>query len=75
MLLEYIYQTKKKQIKKNGLNIKKTIIKHDKTITDKLRSKLRKWNNKVQLFKYNENSRIIQRFIRQKLAKLFYDEN
>ena len=34
--------------------LKKTNIKHDKTFTD-LRSKLRKWNNKVQLFKYNEN--------------------
>ena len=55
--------------------LKKTIIKHDKTITENLRSKLRKWNNKALLIKYNENSRIIQRFIRAKLAKILYDKN
>ena len=39
-----------------------------------MRSKLRKWNNKVKLINYDRNSRIIQAFIRPKLAKLLNDK-
>ena len=52
----------------------KSVYKRDKTTYNALRSKLRKWNNKAQIMKYNENSRIIQRFIRPKLAKLLFDK-
>ena len=52
----------------------KSVIKHDKTVNNALRSKLRKWNNKAQWMKYNENSRIIQKFIRPKLARLLFDK-
>ena len=70
----YLANKEKNRLKRIDEILKKTIIKHDKTITDNLRSKLRKWNNKAQLIKYNENSRIIQRFIRPKLAKLLFDK-
>ena len=39
-----------------------------------MRSKLRKWNNKTKLINYDRNSRIIQSFIRPKLAKLLNDK-
>ena len=71
----YLANKEKKRLSRVVEILKKTNIKHDKTITDNLRSKLRKQNNKALLIKYNENSRIIQRFIRPKLAKLLYDEN
>ena len=54
--------------------LKKYIQKKDKTNDDILRSKLRKWYNKVKLITYNENSRIIQRFIKPKLYKLINDK-
>ena len=52
----------------------KTVMKHDKTNNDQKRSKVRKWNNNVKLDTYNENGRIIQNFIRPKLAKLLNDK-
>ena len=70
----YLANKEKNRLKRINEILKKTIIKHDKTITNNLRSKLRKWNNKGQLIKYNENSRIIQRFIRPKLAKLLFEK-
>ena len=70
----YLANKEKNRLKRIDEILKKTVIKHDKTITDTLRSKLRKWNNKAQLIKYNENSRIIQRFIRPKLAKLLFEK-
>ena len=70
----YLANKEKNRIKRMVEILKKTNIKHDKTITENLRSKLNKQNNKL-LIKYNENSRRIQRFIRPKLAKLLYDEN
>jgi len=39
-----------------------------------LRSKLRKWNNKTKLINYDRNSKIIQNFLRPKLAKLINDK-
>ena len=42
--------------------IRKYFVKHDKADNDIKRSKLRKWYNKVNLIKCNENSRIIQKF-------------
>ena len=70
----YLANKEKNRLKRIDEILKKTVIKHDKTITDTLRSKLRKWNNKAQLIKYNENSRIIQGFIRPKLAKLLFEK-
>ena len=70
----YLANKEKNRLKRIDEILKKTIIKHDKTTTDTLRSKLRKWNNKAQLIKYNENSRIIQRFIRPKLARLLFEK-
>ena len=70
----YLANKEKNRLKRINEILKKTVIKHDNTTTHILRSKLRKWNNKAQLIKYNENSRIIQRFIRPKLAKLLFDK-
>jgi hypothetical protein len=70
----HLANKEKNRLKRIDQILKKTIIKHDKTIISTLRSKLRKWNNKAQLMKYNENSRIIQRFIRPKLGKLLFDK-
>ena len=70
----YLANKEKNRLKRIDEILKKTIIKHDKTTIDTLRSKLRKWNNKAQLIKYNENSRIIQRFIRPKLARLLFEK-
>ena len=70
----YLANKEKNRLKRINDILNKAVRKHDKTVTDTLRSKLRKWNNKAQLIKYNENSRIIQRFIRPKLAKLLFDK-
>ena len=70
----YLANKEKNRLKRIDEILRKTVIKHDKTVNNALRSKLRKWNNKAQLIKYNENSRIIQRFIRPKLAKLLFDK-
>ena len=70
----YLANKEKNKLRRINEILDKTIIKHDKTVTAILRSKLRKWNNKAQLIKYNENSRIIQKFIRPKLAKLLFDK-
>ena len=70
----YLANKEKNRLKRINEILKKTVIKHDKTVNNALRSKLRKWNNKAQLMKYNENSRIIQRFIRPKLAKLLFNK-
>ena len=52
----------------------KYISKKNKTNDDILRAKLRKWFNKSRFITYNENSRIIQRFIKPKLYKLINDK-
>ena len=70
----YLANKEKNRLKRINDILEKTVLKTDKTTTNTLRSKLRKWNNKAQLIKYNENSRIIQRFIRPKLAKLLFDK-
>ena len=70
----YLAKKEKNRLKRINEILEKTIIKQDKTIYNSLRSKLRKWNNKAQMMKYNENSRIIQRFIRPQLAKLLFDK-
>ena len=54
--------------------LNKYINKKNKTNEDMLRSKLRKWFNKSRFITYNENSRIIQRFIKPKLYKLLNDK-
>ena len=70
------YKAKKELEKLKKLNdfLKKYVEKKGKTNEDILRSKLRKWYNKTKLITYNENSRIIQRFIKPKLYKLLNDK-
>ncbi len=70
----YLANKEKNRLKRINEILKKTVIKTDKTLNDTLRSKLRKWNNRVKLIDYNENSRIIQRFIRPKLARLLFNK-
>ena len=71
-----IYKANKEKNRLKRINdiLRKTVLQHDKTNNNILRSKLRKWNNIVKYLMYNENSRIIQRFIRPKLAKLLFDK-
>ena len=68
----YLANKEKNRLKRINEILYKSVFKRDKTVNNALRSKLRKWNNKAQLMKYNENSRIIQRFIRPKLARLLF---
>ena len=70
-----IYKAKKEKDRLKNINniLEKYVLKKDKTNNDILRSKLRKWYNKTKMIIYNENSRIIQRFIRPKLYKLLND--
>ena len=70
----FLANKEKNRLKRINDILKKTVLKTDKTLTDTLRSKLRKWNNRVKLINYNENSRIIQRFIRPKLARLLFNK-
>ena len=69
------YKAKKERdrLKRLDILIRKYFNKHDKADNDIKRSKLRKWYNKVNLIKCNENSRIIQRFIKPKLYRLLND--
>lgn len=69
------YKAKKERDRLKRLDelIRKYFVKHDKADNDIKRSKLRKWYNKVNLIKCNENSRIIQRFIKPKLYRLLND--
>jgi len=71
-----VYKANKEKNRLKIINdiLRKTVLQHDKTNNNILRSKLRKWNNIVKYLMYNENSRIIQRFIRPKLAKLLNDK-
>ena len=70
------YKAKKERDKLKNIKdfLTKYIKKKEKTNDDILRSKLRKWYNKSKIITYNENSRIIQRFIRPKLYKLINDK-
>jgi hypothetical protein len=70
----YRAKKEKDRLKRINILIKKYVLKHDKTNDDIKRSKLRKWYNKVKLIKYDENARIIQRFIKPKLYKMFNDK-
>ena len=70
----YLANKEKNRLKRINDILRRTVLKHDKTNNDTLRSKLRKWNNKTKLINYDRNSRIIQRFIRPKLAKLLNDK-
>ena len=70
----YLANKEKNRLKRINDILKKTVLKHDKTNNDTLRSKLRKWKNKVKLMNIETNSTIIQNFIRPKLAKLFNDK-
>ena len=66
----YRAKKEKDRLKRIDILMKKYVIKRDKTHEDLKRSKLRKWYNKVKLMTYNDNSRIIQRFIRPKLYRI-----
>ena len=70
----YLANKEKNRLKRINDILKKTILKHEKTNNDTMRSKLRKWNNKSKLISFDKNSRIIQLFIRPKLAKLLNDK-
>ena len=70
----YLANKEKNRLRRINDILKRTVLKHDKTNNDTLRSKLRKWNNKAKLINYDRNSRIIQLFIRPKLAKLLNDK-
>ena len=70
----YLANKEKNRLRRINDILKRAVLKHDKTNNDILRSKLRKWNNKVKLIDYDRNSRIIQSFIRPKLAKLLNDK-
>ena len=70
----YLANKEKNRLKRINEILKKAIAKYDKTNNDTLRSKLRKWNNKVKLINIEKYSTIIQNFIRPKLAKLFNDK-
>ena len=70
----HLANKEKNRLQRINAILKKTVLKHDKVNKDTLRSKLRKWNNKVKLINYDRNSRIIQAFIRPKLAKLLNDK-
>ena len=69
----YKARKEKDRLQRINILIKKYILKHDKTSDDIKRSKLRKWYNKVKLMQFDENSRIIQRFIKPKLYKILND--
>ena len=66
----YKARKEKDRLKQINILLKKYIIKQDKTYDDILRSKLRKWYNKVKLIEYNDNSRTIQKFIKPKLYRI-----
>ena len=70
----YLANKEKNRLKRINDILRRTVLKHDKTNNDTLRSKLRKWNNKTKLINYDRNSIIIQNFIRPKLAKLINDK-
>ena len=70
----YLANKEKNRLKRINDILLRTVLKHDKTNNDTLRSKLRKWNNKTKLINYDRNSKIIQNFIRPKLAKLINDK-
>ena len=70
----YLANKEKNRLKTINDILRRTVLKHDKTNNDTLRSKLRKWNNKSKLINYDRNSRLIQLFIRPKLAKLLNDK-
>ena len=69
------YKARKERDRLERINIliTKYIMKHDKTNEDIKRSKLRKWFNKVKLMKFDDSSRIIQRFVKPKLYKILND--
>ena len=78
-VIENSYRAHKAIKEKNRLKrikeiLYKTVMKYDKTNNDQKRSKVRKWNNNVKLSNYNTNAKIIQDFIRPKLAKLLNDK-
>ena len=66
------YKAKKEKDRLKRLNtlIEKYFLKKDKTNDDIKRTKLRKWYNKAKILQYDDNSRIIQRFIKPKLYKI-----
>ena len=66
----YKARKEKDRLKRLNILIKKYFLKHDKTNDDIKRSKLRKWYNIVKLMQYNENSRVIQKFIKPKLYRI-----
>ena len=70
----YLANKEKNRLKRINDILKRTVLKHDKTNNDTLRSKLRKWNNKSKFINFDRSSRLIQLFIRPKLAKLFNDK-
>ena len=70
----YLANKEKNRLKRINDILLRTVLKHDKTNNDTLRSKLRKWNNKTKLINYDRNSKIIQNFLRPKLAKLINDK-
>ena len=70
----YLANKEKNRLKRINDILLRTVLKHDKTNNDTLRSKLRKWNNKTKLINYDINSKIIQNFLRPKLAKLINDK-
>ena len=69
----YRARKEKDRLQRINILIKKYVLKYDKTNDDIKRSKLRKWYNIVKLLQYNQNSRIIQRFIKPKLYKILND--
>ena len=70
----YISREKKNRIIRINILLKKYLLKQEKCNGNNLRTKLRKWNNKMKFMKYNEKSNIIQNFIRPKLYKLLNDK-
>ena len=54
-----VYRANKEKNRLKRINdiLRKTVLQHDKTNNNILRSKLRKWNNIVKYLMYNENSR------------------
>ena len=66
----YKARKERDRLKRIDVLMKKYIKKQDKTYDDILRSKLRKWYNKVKLMQFNDNSRTIQRFIKPKLYRI-----